>query len=112
MLTESAYFWAIAIYCLSAVAALALVRRWMLRRLRLSLQLLILLPLAALLLTPAYIAPEAETLAPALVVGVFQLMTAGMENAVHAFRPLAVFTAAAFALGLLLSAVSLMRGRG
>jgi hypothetical protein len=101
VLTEGGYFVALSVYILSALLALVLLNLWLLRGRGLGLRLLISLPLAALLLTPAYIQPGAETLAPALVVLAFQWLSLGPEAAEHALRPLALFTGASFALGLL-----------
>jgi len=103
MLTESAYQTALLTYGVAALLALFLFDRWLLRRWRTGWRLLLLLPLAALLLTPAYIDPDASTLAPAAIVAAFRSLTEGVEAAEHALRPLAVFTASAFSAGLLIA---------
>ena len=43
---------------------------------------------AAVLLTPAYANMQAETLAPAVLVAVFQTAFFGVDTAMHAIRPL------------------------
>lgn len=115
MLTESAYRMALAVYAVSAVLAIALINLWLLRTAHLGTRLWASLPLATLLLTPAYIAVDAETMAPALVVAVFQGFSQGAEAAEHATRPLLLFTAVAFGVGfvvfLLVLLVSRLRRR-
>ncbi len=69
------------------------------------------LVLAALLLTPAYPGPGVTTLAPALVVAGFQLMTEGLEAARHAVRPLLFVLAIGFFISLLLQ-ILVFRKRG
>jgi hypothetical protein len=81
--------------------ALPLAARWLLPRAGIGLRLVIVLPLAALLLTPAYIQPGADTLAPALVVALFQFMGEGAAGAQHALRPLGLLSAAALLLGVI-----------
>jgi len=66
---------------------------------------------AALLLTPAYPKDGVDTLAPALIVASFQLLTEGFEAAGHALRPLGFMSALAVALALLLG-LTVLRGRG
>jgi len=100
MLTESAYHMALGVYLVSALLALGLLNLWLRRATHPGTRLWISLPLATLLLTPAYIAADAETMAPALVVAVFQGFSQGAEAAQHATRPLLLFTAAAFGIGL------------
>ena len=111
MLTESGYIVGIVAYTLSALLALWLLHRWFLRRLPRSLRLLLVLPVAALLLTPAYTQPQAETMAPALVVSAFQWATAGREAAEHALRPLGTMAAIAAVLALVLSAIGWLLSR-
>jgi hypothetical protein len=102
---------AIIVYIASALLALLLGNVWLLPRAGLGLRALVTLPLAALLLTPAYIDAEADTLAPALVVAAFQILSGGPEAAMHALQPLVVFSGAALALGLLAFLLALWRGR-
>ena len=114
MLTESAYQLALVIYLLSAILALGLFNIWLLRGRSAALRLLLTLPLAALLLTPAYIQPGAETLAPALIVLAFQWLSQGAEAAEHALRPLILFSAVAAGAAVLLAgllALGTRRGR-
>jgi hypothetical protein len=99
MLTDSGYQLALLAYAVAALVALPLAARWLLPRAGIGLRLVIVLPLAALLLTPAYIQPGADTLAPALVVALFQFMGEGAAGAQHALRPLGLLSAAALLLG-------------
>ena len=111
MLTESAYRLALITYLVSALLALGLFNIWLLRGRSAALKLLLTLPLAALLLTPAYIQPGAETLAPALVVLAFQWLSQGPEAAEHALRPLVLFTGVALGVGVLLAGILILRAR-
>ena len=112
MLTETGYTGALIIYVLATLAALILFNVWFLRRAHWGLRCLLSLPLAALLLTPAYIRPDAITLAPALIVALFQGFSQGPEAAEHAVRPLLLFTAAALVAGFVLFLVAkLLRRR-
>jgi lipopolysaccharide export LptBFGC system permease protein LptF len=72
---------------------------------------LLVLLAAALMLTPAYPREGVETLAPALIVAIFQLATEGMVAAEHALRPLLFACIAALVLTLLLRVTLLRRGR-
>ena len=111
MLTETGYLGGLFVYGGAALVALVLFNLWMLRGARWGVRCLVTFPLAALLLTPAYIEAGAETLAPALVVAAFQWLNDGAEAAAHATRPLLVFTALALAIGLLAFVLSLFFGR-
>lgn len=111
MLTESAYQLALITYLLSAILALGLFNLWLLRGRSAALRLLLTLPLAALLLTPAYIQPGAGTLAPALIVLAFQWLSQGAEAAEHALRPLLLFTGVAAGAGVLLAGLLTLRSR-
>ena len=84
MLTEGSYHGAIWVYVLSAISALVLFNLWILKERSWGLRLLLTLPLATLLLTPAYIEAGAKTLAPALIVLAFQWLSIGQEAAQHA----------------------------
>lgn len=111
MLTESGYQTGLLVYALSALVALWLFNRWFLRRWFSGVRLLVLLPLAALLLTPAYTAPGGETMAPALVVAVFHTMTDGADAAAHALQPLTLLVGAALGLAVLLCLLLLLLTR-
>lgn len=111
MLTDGSYNAALLAYIVSALLALVLGNLWLLSRAGWGLRALVTLPLAGLLLTPAYIDAESDTLAPALVVTAFQLLSSGPEAAGHALQPLVVFSGAGLALGLVLFVVALWRRR-
>jgi hypothetical protein len=112
MLTETGYTGGLVVYCVSAVLAVLLMNLWLLRGRSTALRLLLSLPVAALLLTPAYIQPGADTLAPALVVVAFQWLSQGPEAAQHALSPLLLFTGAAASIGVFLALILLWLGRG
>lgn len=105
MLTDESYQSAMWVYTGAAVLALLLFNFWMLRGRGLGLRFLLTLPLGALLLTPAYIAPGASTMAPAMVVLAFQWFSKGPEAAEHALNPLLLFTGVAFGVGVVLALV-------
>ncbi|MDP5069877.1 MAG: hypothetical protein NWQ45_03165 [Congregibacter sp.] len=111
MLTDSGYMSALIIYVLAALAAVVLMNVWLLRGRSLGVKALWSLPVLSLLLTPAYIQPEAETFAPALVVLAFQWLSEGKEAAAHALRPLLLFTSVALGLGVVAALERLRRGR-
>lgn len=103
MLSDSSYLTAMYTYLGAASAflvylALILRRNW---RWRGAWVVLMVLIAAALLLTPAYPDANIKTLAPALVVAIFEGLINGPEAAQHAIRPLAYM----LALALLLSCV-------
>lgn len=110
MLTSSGYTLALAVYVASALLALLLGNAWLLPRAGWGLRALVTLPLAGLLLTPAYIDTGADTMAPALVVTAFQMLSGGPETARQALQPLAVFSGAGLILGLLLFLLGLWLG--
>lgn len=112
MLTDSGYYTGLAVYVTSGLLALALINLVFLRPVRWGTRCLVTLPLAALLLTPAYIAAGATTFAPALVVAAFQWLSAGPEAAEHALRPLALFFGVALAAGFLAFLLSMLLARG
>ncbi|MEM1111111.1 MAG: hypothetical protein AAGI11_04305 [Pseudomonadota bacterium] len=101
MLNEASYQAAMLVYLGSAVLAL-LYMAWLSRGWRPIWLALLLLPSAALLLTPAYPQEGVETLAPALVVVTFQVLTAGVDAAEHALRPLLLFTGLAVIAALVI----------
>jgi hypothetical protein len=71
---------------------------------------LVVLLAGALLLTPAYPKEGVDTFAPALIVAAFQWITAGVEGARHALRPLAFMCLVAVVLALLLRLSIFRRG--
>lgn len=102
MAPDQSYLIALAIYAGSALLALGALFYWLRHSWRPVWRWLLLLTGVALLLTPAYPYAGVDTMAPALVVAAFQLLTAGPEAAEHALRPLAVALATALVLTLLL----------
>jgi thiol:disulfide interchange protein len=102
VLNHSAYFTAICIYVGSAAVAIMYLGWWLSRHWRVGWVTLVMLLLAALLLTPAYPQAGVHTMAPALIVAAFQYMTIGMEGARHALRPLIFMAGAALGVALLL----------
>mgnify|MGYP001825764179 CR=1 FL=1 len=111
MLSESSYLTAMYVYIGSAVVILLYLCWWLARHWRPGWVALVVLLAAALLLTPAYPREGASTLAPALIVAVFQVVTDGLEGARHALRPLALSLAAAVVLALLLRLTVFRRSR-
>lgn len=71
MLTSDSYWLAMACYGLSALLGLVLIYRFWLKRLALFWRRALIGLLAAWLLTPVSPGPEASTLAPALIVALF-----------------------------------------
>lgn len=102
MLSEGSYLTALYSYCGAAVIMLLYLAWWLSRHWRALWVLLVVLLGAALLLTPAYPSPEADTMAPALVVVVFQLLTDGPEAAMHNLRILGGACGVAVVLAVLL----------
>lgn len=111
MLSDSSYLTAIYVYCGSAVMIILLLTWWLGRRWPNGFVAMLVLLAAALLLTPAYPREGVETLAPAFIVAVFQLLTEGLEAAQHALKPLAVTCGAAVVLALLLRLTLLRPGK-
>jgi hypothetical protein len=111
MLTETAYVTAMTCYLLSALLLLWLGNRWLLGSWSLAARLLVTLPLAALLLTPAYVQPDAKTFAPALLAAALGWLADGAQGAEHALRPLLVITGAAAILGVVSAVLALLLGR-
>lgn len=101
MLSEDSYLTALYVYA-GAASALLLCLVWWLRRRGPGWVALLVLLAAALLLTPAYPKEGVATLAPALIVAGFQLLTDGYEAAAHALRPLGFMCGLAVVLALLL----------
>lgn len=109
MLTEASYHTAIYAYTGAALIALLLLVWWLRRSWGRGWRLLLLLGGAALLLTPAYPQEGVDTVAPALVVAAFQILTDGVDSAMHALRPLGVMLALAVVLTVLVR-FTLLRG--
>ncbi len=102
MLTEDSYLMAMYAYLGAAGVLILYVGWWLSRHWRAGWVTLVVLLLAALLLTPAYPREGAETMAPALVVFAFQFLTTGIEGATQALKPLQFMCIAALALTVLL----------
>jgi thiol:disulfide interchange protein len=111
VLNESSYLTAISIYVGSAVVMLVYLAWWLGRYWRAGWVALVVLVLAALLLTPAYPKAGVQTMAPALVVAAFLMSTVGVEAANHALRPLIFMSGAAVVLALLLGMTVFRRRR-
>jgi len=102
VLSESSYLTAVYTYLGAASVILLYLAWWLSHHWRPGWVALVVLLAAALLLTPAYPRSGVDTMAPALVVAVFQLLTDGYESAEHALRPLAYMSALAVTVALLL----------
>ena len=102
MLTEASYMMAIYAYTGAAALILLCLAWWLGRSWGAGWTLLAVLLSAALLLTPAFPREGVDTMAPALVVAGFQVMTEGLESAMHARRPLAYSSGLALVLAALL----------
>ena len=111
MLTESTYLLGLYLYLGAAGILVLYTAWWSWRSWRPFWAALVVLIMAALLLTPAYPGPGVATLAPALVVAGFQLMTEGPEAAQHAIKPLLFMLAVGSTVALLLQ-VLVFRKRG
>lgn len=109
MLSEASYWSAIYVYVGSACLALIYLTWWLGRHWRPAWVGLAVLLCATLLLTPAYPREGVDTMAPALIVAGFTVLTDGVEAAGHALRPLAYFSAAAVVLAFLLGVTVLRR---
>ena len=110
MLSESSYLTAIYTYVGSAVIMLVYLAWWLGRHWRPGWVALAVLLAAALLLTPAFPRTDVDTMAPALIVAGFQLLTDGYAAAEHALRPLGFMSAFAAVLAFILWLLFL-RGR-
>lgn len=102
MLDESSYYTALYLYIGSAVILLVYLAWWLSRHWSSGWVAVVILLLASLLLTPAYPKVTADTMAPALIVAVFEIMTTGFEGASGALRPLVFAACVAVMLALLL----------
>jgi len=110
LLSESSYLTAIYTYVGSAVIMLVYLAWWLGRHWRPGWVALAVLLAAALLLTPAFPRTDVDTMAPALIVAGFQLLTDGYAAAEHALRPLGFMSAFAAVLAFILWLLFL-RGR-
>lgn len=110
MLSESSYLTAIYTYVGAAAIMLLYLAWWLGRHWRPGWVALAVLLAAALLLTPAYPRTDVDTMAPALIVAGFQMLTEGYEAAQHALRPLGFMSAVAVVLAFILWLLFL-RGR-
>ena len=111
MLNDHAYITALWAYLGAGDLALLCMAWWLRRSWRPVWICLLVLCGAALLLTPAFPEPGADTLAPALIVAAFQVLTAGTEAARHALLPLGVMLCLAVVLTLLLRLLLFRRPR-
>lgn len=111
MLDESSYLTAVYIYVGAAVISLIYLAWWLSRHWRPGWVALVVLLLAALLLTPAYPKAGVSTMAPALIVAVFQIATQGVEAADHALRPLIFMSGVGVLFALLLNMTVFRRRR-
>ena len=102
MLDESSYLTAIYLYVGSASVLLIYLAWWLRRHWSASWVALVVLLLASLLLTPAYPKAAVDTMAPALIVAVFELLTVGSEGTSEALRPIIFMAGVAVVLALLL----------
>jgi hypothetical protein len=110
LLSESSYLTAIYTYVGSAAVMLVYLAWWLGRHWRPGWVALAVLLAAALLLTPAFPRTDVDTMAPALIVAGFQLLTDGYAAAEHALRPLGFMSAVAVVLAFILWLLFL-RGR-
>jgi Na+/melibiose symporter-like transporter len=102
VLTEESYLMALYAYLGAAGILVLYVGWWLSRHWRPAWVTLVVLLLAALLLTPAFPNEGVETMAPALVVFAFQFMTVGVDGAAHALRPLQFMCIVAVVITVLL----------
>ena len=112
MLSESSYLTAMYIYVGSAGVMLLYLAWWLGRHWHPGFVTLVVLLLAAALLTPAYPKAGVDTMAPALIVAVFQFATQGADAAAHAIRPLAFMSAIAVGISVLLAITIFRRRKG
>ncbi|MFV0277998.1 MAG: hypothetical protein ACK5HY_12555 [Parahaliea sp.] len=110
MLSEQSYLMALVAYTGAALLSLLLLAWWLHQFWRPAWIALLVLVGAALALTPAYPEQGIATMAPALIVAVFQWFNEGQAAAEHALWPLGYALAAAVALSLLLG-LTVLRSR-
>ena len=103
MLDEQSYLMAIYVYLGAAGIMLLYCAWWLARHWQSRWVALVVLVMAALLLTPAYPRAGVDTMAPALIVAVFQVATEGVDSAKHALRPLVFMCGLAVIIALFLS---------
>ena len=107
MLTSDSYMLAMVTYLLAGLVAILLMGRFWFKRLPPMLSRSLLGITAGLLLTPAYPEPESTTLAPALIVGIFNtLFGDGWPTAWPAFALLAAGAGVGFLIGVTSAALS------
>lgn len=111
MLSESSYLTAIYTYTGAACALILYLGWWLRRHWSWGWVALVVLLLAALMLTPAHPNADVPTFAPAFIVAVFEALTHGPEAAQHAIKPLAVMTGVALGLSVLLGLILFWRRR-
>lgn len=99
-----AYLFAAAGCC---VIAWRVLHRWLARDLAILLEAL----LVALLFTPWYVLPEQETMAPAFIVFLMDVITIDLEAGVRAFVPLIMSMLLALLVAIVLSIVLRVAGR-
>ncbi len=103
MLDDNSYLLAIYVYVGAASVMLLYLAWWLSRHWRAGWVSLVVLLAAALLLTPAYPKAGVSTMAPALIVAMFQIATQDIEAAKHALRPLVFMSGMAMVITLLLN---------
>lgn len=111
MLDESSYLTAVYVYVGAACVILLYLSWWLGRHWRPGWVALVVLLAAALLLTPAYPKAGIDTMAPALIVVAFQVLTADIDSAQHAIKPLGFFSGLAVVVALLLRLTVFRRPR-
>jgi hypothetical protein len=111
VLDENSYITALYVYIGSALVMLLYLAWWLSRHWRAGWVAVVVLVMAALLLTPAYPKSGVTTMAPALIVAVFQFATDGAEAAKHALRPLIFMSGVGVVIALLLSMTIFRRWR-
>ncbi len=100
MLSPESYHTAWLAYAAATFGAILVLYLWVGSRLSHGLRLTLGLILAALALTPAHPAPDAQTWAPAIFVVFFELLTTGTEAAARPLRSLLIAQGMALALCL------------
>lgn len=103
MLDENSYLTAIYVYVGAAMVMLIYLAWWLSRHWRPAWVSLVVLLVAALLLTPAYPKAGVTTMAPAFVVAAFLIATEGVEAAEHAIRPLVFMSGMGVVITLVLN---------
>ena len=110
MMTTTSYLFALIIYWLAAVVGCRLLYVMVFRHLSPMWSGATTGLVAGLLLVPSYAATDANTLAPALITGVFNLLFAGgMDAAVGAFLMLSLGAVLGVILGIITARLSTSR---